>query len=185
MPDDQMRGLRDIFADIDDDADETTDLPRPISLGGLSGLGTRPLAHEPNAEPSVDDPQVPVTQVTDSTSFAPTVRSREARTTQLRHKTSFSLASDLRERISTAYTRDRWTMAELVSQGIERVESGRISKPEIERTVKALSSRSGSAIKSVNLGVDDVALLDDLATSMRLSRSQLISAVVSLVLDSL
>ena len=76
-------------------------------------------------------------------------------------------------------------MAELVSQGLERVESGRISRGEIERSIKALSFRSGSAIKSVNLGVDDLAVLDELAASMRLSRSQLISVVVSLVLDSL
>lgn len=196
MPDDQMSGLRSVFARVDEEVDETADLPRPATQQGLGGLSR--LAERAGEMKGVDVDPAPLSAIgeeesgpasvranSDSTSAPSHRKRRYEAATELKRKTSFSLPAELRARISTAYNRDRWTIADLVGEAIVRVQSGRISNLEIERSVKELSSQVGSSIKNVNLPIEHLTLLDELANSMRLSRSQLISATVSIVLKAL
>lgn len=84
-----------------------------------------------------------------------------------------------------AYTRDRWTIAALIDVSLQRVETRRIASRDIERSVQDLGRYGSSAIKSLKLTDDELVRLDALAEQLRLSRSQVMCALLSLTLDSL
>lgn len=181
VPDEQMRGLRDVFASVPHD-DDTTDLRRPGKLGGLGGLaaiGDRSTTIEIEASELVDTLPEQLSEPLARHTAAPGNRG------ELRRKTSFSLTAGLGERIAVAYTRDRWTIAELLTEALARVESKRISPTDIERNVRTLARTPASAVKSVKVPLSELDKLDALAGKLRLSRSQLMSAIVLHVLDSM
>lgn len=170
-----MPGLRNLFA-TPQEADPTGDLPRPSSrLGGLSRL-TNPVveASEAASPPAIVEPA----------QVAPRPRATESVAPSPRRKTSLSLPAPLQRRISQAYHRDRWTMADLVAEALRRTRSGRIQPAAIERRVRSLEGPS-SSIKTVALPRNELDELDDLAAQLRLSRSLLVAVLVDLVLDDL
>ena len=169
-----MVGLRDLFGSPSPttDADPTTDAPRPSqALGGLSRL--REPAPAPARPLSGDVPP------------ASRIRQPSSGPVRLpRRKTSISISPALQERISTAFHRDRWTMAELVAEGVRRMGSGRIEDSRLDESVR-VNCTSSASIRTVALGTGDLDELDRRAGRLRLSRSQLVAALVALVLDDL
>jgi len=90
----------------------------------------------------------------------------------------------MQKRISQAFHRDRWTMAELVAEGVARLQSGRVQNVDIERRLRSIDGPS-SATKTVSLALADLDELDYRAATMRLSRSQLVAALLDMLLEDL
>ena len=188
MPDNPMQGLRDVFAETRPLDDEPSDAGRTASgLGGLSRLTTALSVTETN-EQSIAITTAPAVEAT-ATDYAtgPSVAPRRpgAIAPRVRHKTSISISARLRSRVSSAYRRDRWTAAELVEEIAERLRSRRITASDVERALRGLGSEPVMTIQKVAIALDDLEILDDVATQLRLSRSQLLAATLTLVLDSL
>lgn len=173
-----MPGLRELFGTRTPEPDATDEVVRSRpGVGGLSSLvgsiPKNPLV-EPVAAAGIVAPVEP----------RPRQRTAPAETQSSRRKTSLSLPGSLQKRISQAYHRDRWTMADLVAEAVARTRSGRIRAAEIERRLRTLQGPS-SSIKTVALPRSVLAELDDQAGRLRLSRSQLVAVLVDLVLDDL
>ncbi len=187
MPDDPMTGLRDLFNRSAPEPDPTSEIHR--SHGGLGGLGrlvepSPPTEASPQRTPAErDEPGIPqesrrARQQTANVGDGPTPSRR------LRRKTSLSLSPAMQKRISQAFHRDRWTMAELVAEGVTRLQSGRVQNVDLERRLRSVDGPS-SAIKTVSLALSDLDELDHRAATMRLSRSQLVAALLDMLLDDL
>ena len=70
-----------------------------------------------------------------------------------------------------------------VAPGLERIDSQGLSMSDIDRMAQTLAEAKSSALKSIKLTASERGMLDGLAEQLRLSRSQFVAAVVSLVLD--
>jgi hypothetical protein len=147
MPD-KMTGLGALFAK-ESTPDPTTEIRRPKPGRGLGALDDATTSVEPRPKPAP-----PITQPAAAPAPAP-VAARLPVARQPKLRTSLTIPHQLHERLNVAFERDRWTMAALVTELIDRLGDGRITDADIDRTVDG----GGAAIKSVKLGVDDLALI--------------------------
>lgn len=187
MPDDPMTGLRDLFNRSAPEPDPTSEIHR--SHGGLGGLGR---LVEPSPPPETTPQRTSLERdepgITKESRLVRHQRTNagdgQAPSGRVRRKTSLSLSPAMQKRISQAFHRDRWTMAELVAEGVARLQSGRVQNVDIERRLRSIDGPS-SATKTVSLALADLDELDYRAATMRLSRSQLVAALLDMLLEDL